>query len=343
MEMKKFNPTFVVPHWSKGDEASITNIKKTVQAVLDQSDSDWHLLIVDDGSPSQKAIDVLHEIQKLSPEKIDILFLEKNVGTGRCRNAGVKWAADKGADFILFNDSDDISHPCRLENTRRIFEENENVTVVYSPFEVIDENDNDVSLDNITPSVKEIMDVFGGIPPEGDNVWIDIGTLTGYINQTSATSVKADIALRFPFPMENVSEDAHTWMRYSAGGGRFFFSRNTPTKYRIPQGKGSASREREGGQEIFYKNMLRVNHDGFVRAFDIASALGKVHSSDLDSLLVKFFIRSAVTMHNEKQHALAVDQIKRAKAVSAEKVIEVISKNCEFYFLAEKYINTKMA
>jgi hypothetical protein len=40
------------------------------------------------------------------------------VGPGVCRNLGILKALEKKSSIILFNDSDDISHPKRLEVTK---------------------------------------------------------------------------------------------------------------------------------------------------------------------------------------------------------------------------------
>jgi len=57
-----------------------------------------------------------------------MLSLEQNVGPGVSRNLGVLKALERGHSIILFNDSDDISHPRRLEVVRKIFLENPQVT-----------------------------------------------------------------------------------------------------------------------------------------------------------------------------------------------------------------------
>jgi hypothetical protein len=79
-------------------------------------------------------------------------------------------------------------------------------------------------------------------------VWIAIGTETGYVNHTSSTAVRTDVALAHPFPDERVSEDAHTWLRYSAGGARFAYLDAPWSAYRATTDEaGSSSRTREEG------------------------------------------------------------------------------------------------
>ena len=75
-------------------------------------------------------------------EKLHVIYSDKNYGTGLARNKGVLYAKELDAPFILYNDSDDLSDPKRLELVRNAFEKDKTVNVVYTSFDVIDENDN---------------------------------------------------------------------------------------------------------------------------------------------------------------------------------------------------------
>ena len=101
---------------------------------------------------------------------------EVGVLSGTARNKGVQYANAIGAPFILFNDSDDISDPRRLELVRKAFEEDDTVNVVYTSFDVIDENDNIVPPDKVNMSVQEIIDGHKVDVVEGENAWISIAT-----------------------------------------------------------------------------------------------------------------------------------------------------------------------
>ncbi len=81
-----------------------------VRSVLAQSWANVEVIIVDDGSPPAYD-DVLQRAVGLG-ERIRLVKLSVNSGTYAARNAGLDAA---GGEFVAFQDSDDWSHPRRLE------------------------------------------------------------------------------------------------------------------------------------------------------------------------------------------------------------------------------------
>ena len=60
--------------------------------------------------------------------------------------------------MILFNDSDDVSLPERLKVAKKIFGENQETDVVYSTFDVIDENNQLTPIEKISTPILEILE-----------------------------------------------------------------------------------------------------------------------------------------------------------------------------------------
>ncbi|WP_229069426.1 glycosyltransferase family 2 protein [Actinoplanes sp. DH11] len=82
----------------------------TVRSLVAQSWTNHEILVVDDGSgPGHDA--VLARAAALDP-RVRILRMPANGGTYRARNAGLDAAT---GEFVAFQDSDDWSHPLRLE------------------------------------------------------------------------------------------------------------------------------------------------------------------------------------------------------------------------------------
>ena len=79
-------------------------------------------------------------------------------------------ALERGQSIILFNDSDDISHPRRVEILKKIFLENPQVDVVCSTFEVIDENNILTPTEKISTPILEILESHVQPPLEGNNI-----------------------------------------------------------------------------------------------------------------------------------------------------------------------------
>ena len=84
-----------------------------VRSIIGQTWQEWELLLVDDASgPSYQA--TLDEAAALD-ERIQLIRMETNGGTYQARNAALRHVGS--ADFVTFHDSDDWSHPRRLERT----------------------------------------------------------------------------------------------------------------------------------------------------------------------------------------------------------------------------------
>lgn len=81
-----------------------------VRSIIEQSWTDVEVLVVDDGSPSDFD-SILKECTELDA-RIRLIKHSVNAGTYAARNAGMDAAI---GEFITFQDSDDWSHPRRLE------------------------------------------------------------------------------------------------------------------------------------------------------------------------------------------------------------------------------------
>jgi hypothetical protein len=326
MDFKNGVATFVMPHYRPENDITKKYLDETLECIFNQTDKNWQLIIIDDLSPCREAVDYLDEVHEKRPKQVFVIKQKTNNGPGYCRNLGIKWAFQHKSPIVLFNDADDISNVKRLEVARKIFVSDPDASVVYSTFKVIDERSNVVPMEKLTQSIIEILEGHQHNPPQGINAWIEIGTEKGYTNLTSATVVKTELAYMYPFPPEKVSEDSNAWMRYSAGGGKFVYSNDIPTLYRIPQDTvGSSSRSREGGKEGFYIAKARVDTDGFTRALEIALTNGKIKLEQRDELLIRFYLKLAETLLREEQHKLVEELVHKSVLLDrdiTEKVIK---------------------
>lgn len=92
----------IIPTYNRADK-----IKPAVESVLNQTYSDFELIIVDDGSTDNtKSV-----IESIDDSRIKYVH-QKNAGACAARNNGIRCA--KG-EYIAFHDSDDIWHKDKLE------------------------------------------------------------------------------------------------------------------------------------------------------------------------------------------------------------------------------------
>lgn len=272
---------FIMPHYRE-HPLGRRWLRAAIASLFAQTDDRWRLVLVDDASPDAGVRVELNALRARFPERIHVLYNRARRGPGYCRNRALRYAARLGAEIALFLDADDTAHPARLVRTRAVFARHRRVDVVYSPFRVIDELGRTVPAARLSPSIRQIQSALRR-PPTGEDVWLEMGLRSGYVNLTSATSVRIALALRQPFPAYHVSEDFHTWMRYAAAGRRFYFIRSIPAGYRIPSGvRGSHSRRRMGGE--FYRRKARVDAEGFEIALRIAHARGRLREGQVAEL-----------------------------------------------------------
>ena len=317
---------FIMPVKLSGNEMELRHLGITIESIKCQTDSDWILIMVDDYSDNQAVYDAIDEIKADLKDKVHVIYSDKNYGTGAARNKGIAYANEMGAPFILFNDADDVSDPRRLELTRRAFED-ETVNVVYSSFDVIDENGNIVPDSEINMAIREIIEGHKIDIVEGENAFVNIATKKKYTNLTSCTSVRTSLAVEEPFPSLSVSEDCHTWFRYGAHPGKFVFLNEIKGGYRIHTGVASRSRSLN---KNFYEKLFEVDTSGFEAALKLAKKYGTMNDWEENDLRCAFNVRLALSLLHGGNEEYSLKAISIATGISKEKAIRFIdSLNCE--------------
>ena len=317
----KNTAAFVMPVKLSGAEMELYHFRMSVECIKCQTDRDWILIMVDDYSDNKAVYDTIDEMKKDLGDKLHVIYSDKNYGAGTARNKGVQYANEIGAPFILFNDTDDISDPKRLELVRKAFEKDNTVNVVYTSFDVIDENNNIVPHDRINMSVREIIDGHKVDIVEGENAWVNIATKKKYTNLTSCTAVRTSLACQEPFPMGSASEDSHTWVRYGAHPGKFVFLRDIKGKYRICSNVDSRSRS---NNVDFYGQMLKMDSAGFEEAVKIAKKYGTMGGWDENDLRTAFHVRLALSLLHGGSEEYCKKSLSSALNISKENTLKYI-------------------
>lgn len=108
-------------------------LRLAVESILDQTFSDFELLILDDASDDK----TFRIAQSLRDKRIFVKHFSIKQGLAKIRQAGVDLSRGK---LIAFLDSDDISLPNRLKLQVKFFEKHEDVSILGSWTELIDDN-----------------------------------------------------------------------------------------------------------------------------------------------------------------------------------------------------------
>lgn len=109
-------------------------LKYAVNSVLNQTYTDFELIIVDDGSTDGTG-DMVRSYNDL---RIKYIY-QNNQGNHSARNTGIKNAKGK---YIALLDSDDMWHAEKLEKQVNILEKHSDIGLVYCGTLLVDENNN---------------------------------------------------------------------------------------------------------------------------------------------------------------------------------------------------------
>lgn len=111
-------------------------LQYAIQSVLNQTYTNWELLIIDDGS-SDNSLDISRSFT--DDDRIEIRSDGKNIGLPARLNESVKWAKGK---YYARMDADDIMHFQRIETQVNFLEDHPNVDVLGASMYSIDSNNN---------------------------------------------------------------------------------------------------------------------------------------------------------------------------------------------------------
>ncbi len=119
-----FKFTVVITSYNKGRW-----LKQAINSVLGQTLHDVQLIVVDDRSDDPETIKVLNQISK----DVHVIRLDKNRGVSAARNEGIRNA---DSEYICCLDGDDYLEPTYLEKARNVFENDKDVGIVASFYNV---------------------------------------------------------------------------------------------------------------------------------------------------------------------------------------------------------------
>lgn len=117
--------SIIMPSYNTGEY-----IKESIQSVINQTYSNWELIIVDDHSQDE----TVNMIRSFHDKRITMYRAKKNCGAAKCRNKALQEARGK---WIAFLDSDDLWYPEKLSKQITFMEEKQSC-FSYTRYEKID-------------------------------------------------------------------------------------------------------------------------------------------------------------------------------------------------------------
>jgi glycosyltransferase involved in cell wall biosynthesis len=133
-------------------------IKKTLLSVLNQTFSNFEIIIIDDGS-TDKSADIVKEIDS---DKINLINQE-NAGPSNARNRGIEEAQ---GEYLAFLDADDEWLPNKLERHHILHRDNPNLIWSCSSYTVLkDSGSRVINYSKRDTIVKDAIDgIIDGLP-----------------------------------------------------------------------------------------------------------------------------------------------------------------------------------
>lgn len=118
--------TVVIPTYNRADF-----IVETINSVLAQTDTDFEIVVVDDGSTDDTQETVARSFGHLDKVRY---VRQANAERGAARNRGIREARGQ---YVIFLDSDDLMRPNHLSALREIIEERPGVNYLATKYEFI--------------------------------------------------------------------------------------------------------------------------------------------------------------------------------------------------------------
>ncbi len=190
--------SFIMPEKNRGDR-----IGKTIQTIIDQTEKDWELIIVDDHSNSEDKTDKV--IKLFNDKRIRFIRMPEDLpkGIATARNFGNQFAE---SSIIAVADSDDLFKPKRAELTVRAFKETD-CDVFFAKNDIYDE---------VKKKYIPLMEDFHSFN-------VKMLKKRNYIAHSSS-AYKRQIAYDFPYnSFFKKAEDYDLFTRLAAASRKFYF------------------------------------------------------------------------------------------------------------------------
>lgn len=211
-------------------------INKTIQSVINQTYSNWELIIIDDCS-----VDNTLEIVKLfsnNDSRIKLLKLEVNSGAAIARNRGLEIAKGR---FVAFCDCDDIWFENKLEYQINFMLE-KSLPISFTSYQLI--NENGESLNKVINAIDRI-------------------TYLEYLKNTiigmSTSMIDTSLVKEFRFENIRTRQDTMLWITLLKRGHVAYGIKEVLVKYTVRSNSISANKFKAASKvwDLYY-NMEKM-------------------------------------------------------------------------------------
>ena len=195
------NPFFsiIIPTYNRANF-----IAKTVQSVLEQTFSDFEIIIIDDGSTDNTE----EVIKSISDNRIKYIYI-KNAERAAARNYGCKLAL---GEYVTFFDSDDLLYDIHLTVADKIIKANKGIEVFHLGYDI--KNDDG-------KIIKKVNNL---------GTTVNKGLISGNILSRNGIFINKKSAIQNPFNTDrklSALEDWELWLRLATQYPIYCFNKVT--------------------------------------------------------------------------------------------------------------------
>ena len=199
-------------------------IETAVNSVLNQSFSDFEIIIVNDASTDGTS-GILQRLQR-KDSRIRVIDQKKNLGVAETRNKAFEYCRGK---FIALLDADDFWFEDKLKEQLDV-QEKTNADLVYCSYAIVDDHGERICDDFIVPETTDLK-----------------SSLVQSAINCSTALFKAELASEFRFRPDYYHEDLVFWIDLLRSGIKVRGVKNVLAAYRLVQGSRAADKFRSAG------------------------------------------------------------------------------------------------
>lgn len=216
-------------------------IEETIHSVLEQTYSNWEMIIVDDQSRDKTVEIVKKYVEK--DKRIKLIMLEENGGSAVARNTAMKNSEGK---YIAFLDSDDLWYPNKLEKQLEFMQAND-IAFSFTEFERIQQDGSPTGQVSNAPKSVGYSDLMKHCI---------IGCLTVMLDRTKIGELR--------MPDIRTRQDYAFWLQITRNGIRAYGLPEVLAKYRLVENSISRNKWRAAKKNWYvYKH---VEKQGLIKS-----------------------------------------------------------------------------
>jgi glycosyltransferase involved in cell wall biosynthesis len=248
-------------------------MKQTVQSILNQTDPNWRLVVVDDGYPDDT---IPSWFESLRDERIEYQRNVKNLGAN---GNFQKCLGLLSADYCLVMGADDLLEPNFVERINELIASNPAISMIHPGVKVIDENNEYISTrsDQIKRGIRESQrhsKVLSGEPLARS---LMKGNWMYFPSIVWKTKTIQEIGFRAGF---HVCQDLGLAMDLIMQGGEMALIEDEIFRYRRHQESDSSVKAINGERFKDEKHFFKVmSHDLKEIGWSSAASAARLHST----------------------------------------------------------------